>query len=91
MNLDLSALKYFGKYHSSNNVPSFNGTNFSINSKNLIEQHSEKTDEILNQYRKQFNSGEMSASDYKFAKLDATADDIIYYLGVKSNQHERKV
>ena len=91
MNLDLSTLKYLGKSSGYNSSPAFDRLGSSLTSKELIEQHSEKTDEKLNEYRKQFNSGEMSSSDYKFKKLDATADDIIYYLGVKSNQNERNV
>lgn len=90
MNFNLSGLKYFGKNFNTNE--SFGREpKDEKDTKKLIEQHAEETDEKLDSYKKQYDLGEMSSSEYKLAKLNATAEDIIYYLGINSNKINRNV
>ena len=90
MNFNISALKYFGKNFDSN-TSSNRASQDDTETKRLIEQHSEETDEKLDSYRKQYALGEISPTEYKLAKLDATVEDIIYYLGIKSNKINKNV
>ena len=51
---------------------------------NLVSKHNAETQQKLEKYKELHKSGKLSASDYRIAKLEAAAQDIIYQLGVNS-------
>ena len=84
MNLNISGLKYFGK-----NMVGFGSSEKAKpvdakSAENLISKHNQQTDEQINMYSEQYESGEISSTEYKLAKLEASAKDLIYQMGVYS-------
>ncbi len=91
MGLDVSGLRYFGLYNDKYNEEiSSNKANFidfSSNkdkAKKLMDEHTMKTDALMQQYYELYRKGKLNSAEYKMAKLEASANDIIYQLGVKT-------
>ena len=91
MSLDISSLKYYGacnnrhidlKPKDSSGIIKKN--DFKERAGKLLSEHNKKTDAILNHFDELHKSGKISDSDYRMAKLEASADDLIYQLGLNA-------
>ncbi len=87
MGLDLSGLKYLHAC-SGKTVYDTVRTNKETENRrllfNLVSRHNAETDIKLKKYSELHKNGQMSDSEYRMAKLEATAQDIIYQLGVNT-------
>ena len=93
MLLDVSWLRYFGyrntmlpkttktkQYRTKDEIKSDNLKS----AKSMISSHNRETDLKLKELSEQHAKGQMSDTDYKFAKLEANGNAIVYQLGVNS-------
>lgn len=91
MSLDISSLKYYGvcnnkqvEVNSKKNSEIINASDYKKEAEKMLSEHNQKTDEILSQFEELHKCGKISDSEYRMAKLETTANDLIYQLGMNA-------
>lgn len=91
MSIDVSSLKYYGvcndkqvELKKSPYSEIFTTEDYKKEAEKMVSKHNLKTDIIVDQYDKMHKSGKMSDSEYRMAKLEAIANDLIYQLGINA-------
>jgi len=91
MGLDIASLKYFeacnDKYINLNKSYSseiITSEDYKKEAERMVFEHNQKTDSMVNQYKKLHKLGQISDSEYRMATLEAIADDLVYQLGINS-------
>ena len=91
MSLDISLLKYYeacnDKHIDLNNSHSseiITFEDYKKESEKMLSDHNNETDLLLKEYEKLYRSGKISISDYRMAKLETSANDLIYQLGMNA-------
>ena len=91
MSLDISSLKYYGvcnnkqvNINPNESSKILNADDYKKEAEKLLSEHNQKTDLALNEFAEMHKLGQMSDSDYRMAKLEASANDLIYQLGINA-------